>query len=57
MLSASSPNEGAMIRLVGGLLLEQHDECVVRRGRHTSLKTFVSLRDHPIIKLPAVAAA
>jgi len=51
------PNEHAITRLVGALLLEQNDEWAVQRGRYMSLETIAPLSDDPIIKLPAVAAA
>src|SRR5205823_1319635 len=51
------PNEEAITRLVGALLLEQNDECAVQRGRYMSLQTIAPLSDHPIVKLPAVTAA
>jgi putative transposase len=51
------PNEGAITRLIGALLLEQNDEWAVQRGRYMSLETIAPLSDDPIIKLPAVAAA
>src|ERR1700737_3542440 len=50
------PNEAAITRLVGALLLEQNDEWAVQRGRYMSLETIAPLSDDPIIKLPAVAA-
>ena len=50
------PNEEAIIRLVGAILLEQNDEWAVQRGRYTSLETIAPLSDDPIVKLPAVAA-
>ena len=50
------PNEDAITRLVGALLLEQNDEWAVQRGRYMSLETIAPLSDDPIIKLPAVAA-
>jgi len=50
------PNEDAITRLVGALLLEQNDECAVQRHRYMSLETIAPLSDDPIVKLPAVAA-
>jgi len=50
------PNEQAITRLVGALLLEQNDEWAVQRGRYMSLETIAPLSDDPIVKLPAVAA-
>jgi len=51
------PNEEAIRRLVGALLLEQNDEWAVQRGRYMSLETIAPLSDDPIVKLPAVATA
>jgi putative transposase len=50
------PNEAAITRLIGALLLEQNDEWAVQRGRYMSLETIAPLSDDPIVKLPAVAA-
>ena len=50
------PNEEAIVRLVGALLLEQNDEWAVQRGRYMSLETIAPLSDDPIVRLPAVAA-
>lgn len=50
------PNEAAIVRLVGALLLEQNDEWAVQRGRYITLETMAPLSDDPIVKLPAVAA-
>ena len=50
------PNEAAIRRLVGAILLEQNDEWAVQRGRYITLETMAGLRDDPIVKLPAVAA-
>ena len=51
------PNEDAITRLIGALLLEQNDEWAVQRGRYMSLETIAPLSDDPIVKLPAVAIA
>jgi putative transposase len=50
------PNEDAITRLIGALLLEQNDEWAVR-GRYMSLETIAPLSDDPIVKLPAAATA
>ena len=50
------PNEEAITRLVGALLLEQNDEWAVQRGRNMTLETMAPLSDDPIVKLPAVTA-
>ncbi len=51
------PNEDAITRLIGALLLEQNDEWAVQRGRYMSLETIAPLSDDPIVKLPAIATA
>ncbi len=51
------PNEAAIIRLVGAILLEQTDEWAVQRARYMTLETIAPLSDDPLVKLPAVAAA
>ena len=50
------PNDEAIIRLIGAILLEQNDEWAVQRARYMTLETIAPLSDHPIINLPAVAA-
>jgi putative transposase len=49
------PNEAAITRLVGALLLEQNDEWAVQRTRYMTLETIAPLNDDPIVMLPAVA--
>jgi transposase-like protein len=49
------PNEDAIVRLVGAILLEQNDEWAVQRARYISLETIAPLSDDPIVSLPAVA--
>lgn len=49
------PNEEAVVRLIGALLLEQNDEWAVQRARYMSLETIAPLSDDPV-SLPALAA-
>ncbi|HEY1544180.1 MAG TPA: transposase, partial [Xanthobacteraceae bacterium] len=49
------PNEAAIIRLVGAILLEQNDEWAVQRARYMTLETMAPLSDDPVVGLPAVA--
>jgi transposase-like protein len=49
------PNEDAITRLVGAILLEQNDEWAVQRARYMTLETIAPLSDNPIVCLPAVA--
>jgi transposase-like protein len=49
------PNEDAITRLVGALLVEQNDEWAVQRARYMTLETIAPLSDDPIVMLPAVA--
>ena len=50
------PNEAAITRLVGAILLEQNDEWAVQRARYMTLETIDPLSEDPIVGLPAVAA-
>ena len=51
------PNEQAITRLVGAILLEQNDEWAVQRARYMTLETIAPLRDDPpFVTLPAAAA-
>src|SRR4030095_3914698 len=46
------PNEAAIVRLAGAILLEQNDEWAVQRGRYMTLETIAPLSDDPIVNLP-----
>jgi transposase-like protein len=50
------PNEDAIVRLVGAILMEQNDEWAVQRARYMTLETIAPISDNPIVILPAVAA-
>jgi transposase-like protein len=50
------PNEAAITRLVGAILLEQNDEWAVQRARYMTLETIAPLSDDPLSALPVVAA-
>jgi putative transposase len=50
------PNEAAITRLVGAILLEQNDEWAVQRARYMTLETIAPLRDDLNLMLPAAAA-
>jgi transposase-like protein len=50
------PNEAAIIRLVGAILLEQNDEWAVQRSRYLSLESVAGLSDNPIVSLPIMAS-
>jgi transposase-like protein len=49
------PNEEAIVRLVGAILLVQNDEWAVQRARYMTLETIGPLSDGPVTGLPAVA--
>jgi transposase-like protein len=50
------PNEAAITRLVGAILLEQNDEWAVQRARYMTLETIAPLSDDPLVSLPALAS-
>jgi putative transposase len=49
------PNDDAIIRLVGAILMEQNDEWAVQRARYMTLETIAPISDNPIVILSAVA--
>ena len=49
------PNDDAIIRLVGAILMEQNDEWAVQRARDMTLETIALVSNNPIVILPAVA--
>jgi transposase-like protein len=49
------PNEAAIVRLVGAILLEQNDEWAVQRCRYMTLESVAPLSDNPIVSLPIMA--
>jgi transposase-like protein len=50
------PNDDAIVRLVGALLLEQNDEWAVQRARYMTLETISQIGDDPFISLPVCRA-
>jgi transposase-like protein len=43
------PNEAAITRLIGAILLEQNDEWTVQRSRYMTLETMAPLSDDPFV--------
>ena len=50
------PNEAAITRLVGAILLEQNDEWAVQRSRYMTLESITPIGDDPLVSLPTLAA-
>jgi hypothetical protein len=48
-----APNDDAIVRLVGAILLEQNEEWAVRRARYMTLETIAALSVDPVVGLPA----
>jgi len=49
-------NERAIVRLIGGILLELNGEWAVQRARYMTLETIAPLSDHPTGNLQAIAS-
>ena len=49
------PNEAAITRLVGAILLEQNDEWAVKRARYITLESIAPVSNDPIVGLPIAA--
>jgi putative transposase len=49
------PNEAAITRLIGAVLLEQNDEWAVQRARYMTLETIAPMTDDPIVSMPVLA--
>jgi transposase-like protein len=50
------PNEAAIKRLVGAILLEQNDEWAVQRARYITLESIAPIGDDPLVSLPTLVA-
>jgi len=50
------PDEAAITRLVGAVLLEQNDEWAVQRSRYLTLESIAPIGDDPLVSLPTLAA-
>jgi transposase-like protein len=49
------PNEAAIKRLVGAILLEQNDEWAVQRARYITLESIAPIGDDLLVSLPTLA--
>lgn len=51
------PNEAAITRLIGAVLLEMNDEWAVQRGRYMTLESVAQVSDSAIVTLPVAVPA
>lgn len=51
------PNEAAITRLIGAILMEQSDEWAVQRARYMTLETMAPVSGNSIVMLSAVPGA
>jgi transposase-like protein len=49
------PNEAAVVRLIGALLLEQNDEWATQRARYMTLETIAPMSDTALVRMPELA--
>ena len=49
------PNDDAIVRLVGALLLECNDEWAIQRARYMTLEIMAPMKDDLVISLPTMA--
>lgn len=50
------PNDDAIVRLIGAILLEQNDQWAVQRARYMTLEIIAPLSDDPTVSLQAIAS-
>ena len=50
------PNEAAITRLIGAILLEQNDEWAVQRSRYMTLESITPIGDDTLVSLPTLEA-
>ena len=50
------PNEDAITRLIGAILVEQNNEWAIQRARYMTLESITPMSNDDLIKLPAVTA-
>jgi transposase-like protein len=51
------PNDAAIVRLVGAVLMEQHDEWAIPNRRFMTLESLAAMRDDPRVSLRLTASA